>query len=144
MTTVFDVARYILKKHGPRATMNLHKLVYYCQAWSLVWTDKPLFHEKFVAWPCGPVCQDLYEIHKGQYIIGSSMLNGKCHSTLTEDEIDTINTVLDYYMKFEQYALKEQVTSEYPYKKAWEKRKNEPDSKQEITISDIKKYYRKL
>ena len=26
--------------------MKLHKLLYYCQAWNLVWEDKKLFNEK--------------------------------------------------------------------------------------------------
>lgn len=28
----------------------------YCQAWSLVWDDTPLFEEDFQAWTNGPVC----------------------------------------------------------------------------------------
>ena len=34
---VFDVAAYILEKIGSMTTMKLQKLVYYSQAWSLVW-----------------------------------------------------------------------------------------------------------
>ena len=43
MATVFDVARYILEKYGPLSAMKLQKMVYYSQAWSLVWDDAPLF-----------------------------------------------------------------------------------------------------
>ena len=32
MANVFDVAAYILKKHGPMTAMKLQKLVYYSQA----------------------------------------------------------------------------------------------------------------
>ena len=38
---VFDVAAYILQKTGSMTTMKLQKLVYYSQAWSLVWDEKP-------------------------------------------------------------------------------------------------------
>ena len=41
MTTVHDVAAYILQKLGKMTTMKLQKLVYYSQAWSLVWDEKP-------------------------------------------------------------------------------------------------------
>mgnify|MGYP001247259517 CR=1 FL=1 len=41
MVSVFDVASYILQKQGPMTTMKLQKLVYYCQAWSLVWNEEP-------------------------------------------------------------------------------------------------------
>lgn len=36
MANVHDVAAYDLKKSGPMTAMKLQKLVYYCQAWSLV------------------------------------------------------------------------------------------------------------
>ena len=43
MASVFDVAAYILEKQGEMTTLKLQKLVYYSQAWSLVWDEKPLF-----------------------------------------------------------------------------------------------------
>jgi hypothetical protein len=43
---VFDVAAYIVNKLGIISTMKLQKLVYYAQAWSLVWDEQPLFQEK--------------------------------------------------------------------------------------------------
>ena len=60
MANVFDVAKYILEKLGTLSTMKLQKLCYYCQAWSLVWDDTPLFDEKFEAWANGPVCRELF------------------------------------------------------------------------------------
>ena len=50
MAEVLDVAAYILKKQGPMTAMKLQKLVYYCQAWSLVWQSKPLFPNDIEAW----------------------------------------------------------------------------------------------
>ena len=47
MASVFDVAKYILHKLGTVTTWKLQKLVYYCQAWSLVWDDEPLFFDIF-------------------------------------------------------------------------------------------------
>ena len=64
MVSVYDVAQYILGKIGPLTTMKLQKLLYYSQAWSLVWDDKPLFAEEFEAWANGPVCRELYNMHK--------------------------------------------------------------------------------
>ena len=64
MASVFDVAKYVLKKTGQITTMKLQKLVYYCQAWSLAWDGKPLFPEEFKAWANGPVCQELFVKHR--------------------------------------------------------------------------------
>ena len=67
MATVGDVARYILERLAPdrfgdRVTAwKLQKLVYYAQAWSLVWDEVPLFPERIEAWANGPVCPTLYQ-----------------------------------------------------------------------------------
>jgi uncharacterized phage-associated protein len=53
--TVYDVAKYILVRQGEMTTFKLHKLLYYSQAWSLVWDDAPLFSDDFYAWANGPV-----------------------------------------------------------------------------------------
>lgn len=39
MSSVFDVAEYILDKLQTTTAMKLEKLCYYCQAWSLAWDD---------------------------------------------------------------------------------------------------------
>ncbi|HSS48337.1 MAG TPA: type II toxin-antitoxin system antitoxin SocA domain-containing protein, partial [Thermoanaerobaculia bacterium] len=65
MTTVHNVAAYILQKQGEMTAMKLQKLVYYSQAWSLVWDEEPLFAERVEAWANGPVVPDLYREHKG-------------------------------------------------------------------------------
>ncbi|WP_375339284.1 Panacea domain-containing protein [Planktothricoides raciborskii] len=55
MATVYDVAAYILTKKHPLTAVKLQKLLYYAQAWALVWDKKPLFPERIEAWVNGPV-----------------------------------------------------------------------------------------
>jgi uncharacterized phage-associated protein len=69
MTTAHDVAAYILERCGPMPVMKLHKLLYYCQAWSLVWDERPLFPERIEAWANGPVVPEIYEYHRGHFKI---------------------------------------------------------------------------
>ncbi len=95
MATVFDVATYILKKQGPMAAMKLQKLVYYSQAWSLVWDEKPLFPNRIQAWANGPVVRDLYEAHRGQFEV-SALSKGKAAS-LKKAECETVDAVLKFY-----------------------------------------------
>src|ERR1700689_4301222 len=66
--SVLDVASYILEKQ-PLTAWKLQKLVYYCQAWSLVWDEQPLFKERVLAWANGPVVKELYDQHKGMYYV---------------------------------------------------------------------------
>jgi uncharacterized phage-associated protein len=55
MPSVLDVAQYILQRSGGMTTGKLQKLVYYSQAWSLVWDQRPLFNERIEAWANGPI-----------------------------------------------------------------------------------------
>jgi uncharacterized phage-associated protein len=66
---VVDVAEYILELHGPMPTMKLHKLLYYCQAYCLVTQDRPMFDLDFQAWVNGPVIPELFELHRGKFLI---------------------------------------------------------------------------
>ena len=93
--SVFDVAAYILKKKGPMTTMKLQKLVYYTQAWSLVWDEEPIFKENIEAWANGPVVKELFNYHRGQYMI-SSVLVGNLE-LLNDKQKETIDAVIDYY-----------------------------------------------
>jgi len=61
MSSCFDVAKYILEKKKQMTAMKLQKLVYYSQAWSLVWDEKPLFDEPVEAWINGPMVPALYQ-----------------------------------------------------------------------------------
>ena len=53
--TVHDVAAFTLQSLGPMRAMKLEKLVYYGQAWHLVWAGNPLFMEPIQAWQKGPI-----------------------------------------------------------------------------------------
>lgn len=92
---VFDIAAYILEKMGAMTTMKMQKLVYYSQAWSLVWDEKPLFEENIEAWANGPVVRELFDYHRGMYEISSMPLGNP--RLLNQEQQDTVNAVLEYY-----------------------------------------------
>jgi uncharacterized phage-associated protein len=92
-TNVFDVAKYILLSTGEVSTMKLQKMVYYAQAWSLVWDETPLFDDHIEAWANGPVVPALYSAHKGMFFI-KNLPHGD-DKKLKEEQIDTINKVLE-------------------------------------------------
>ncbi len=88
MAGVEDVAEYILQKLGPMPTWKLQKLVYYCQAWHIVWEDEVLFDEPVEAWANGPVVRKLYNRHRGQFRVSTV---GGDPSRLKENEIESID-----------------------------------------------------
>lgn len=95
MATVHDVAAYILSQKGPMTAMKLQKLLYYSQAWSLVWDEKPLFNEQIEAWANGPVVREVYECHRGRFLV-ESWPNGNIDA-LDDTAKETIDAVLATY-----------------------------------------------
>src|SRR5271169_3358892 len=69
IVSAHDIAAYILEKNGSMTAMKLEKLVYYAQAWSIVWNESPLFRERIEAWAAGPVVPALYYRHRGDYLV---------------------------------------------------------------------------
>ena len=92
---VFDVAAYILEKMESMTTMKLQKLVYYSQAWSLVWDEEQLFEEDIEAWANGPVVRDLFDYHRGMYEISAMPIGNP--RLLNQEQQETIDAVLEYY-----------------------------------------------
>ncbi|MBR2216363.1 MAG: DUF4065 domain-containing protein [Selenomonadaceae bacterium] len=118
MATVFDVAKYIMDRHGAMSAMKLQKLVYYSQAMSLVWDDVPLFDDDFEAWAKGPVCRRLFEAHKGKYMLDSSDFLKPYNadtSNLTAEQQETINAVTDSLVDYPPYKLSNMTHNEQPW-----------------------------
>ncbi len=97
MALVADVARYILDQRGEMSAMKLQKLMYYAQAWHLVWEEEPLFAEDFQAWANGPVLPTLYGLHRGQFKVGPELLPSGDPSRLSRSQREDIDKVLKFY-----------------------------------------------
>lgn len=144
-TNVYDVAAYILSCFEVGCTtMKLHKLLYYCQAWSLVWDEKPLFNEPIEAWANGPVVRTLYNMHKGVFVITYNQFSLGNKDALTQSEKDTVNAVLDYYGKFSSQYLVELTHSEDPWKQARKGLMPQDRGDNIITLSSMAEYYSSL
>lgn len=111
--SVRDVAEYILQKQGSMTTMKLQKLVYYAQAWSLVWDERPLFREDIQAWANGPVTPELYLVHRGQFRI-AEIPDGHPEN-LDDLARETIDAILDYYGSRPAHWLSELTHMEDPW-----------------------------
>ena len=115
--SVLDVAAYILKKADQMSTMKLQKLVYYSQAWSLVWDEEPLFKEKICAWANGPVVPALFAEHKGKYTVKSGDIGGD-HKRLTKDQKETVDAVIKGYGSKTPQWLSDLTHMEAPWRNA--------------------------
>ena len=142
MVSVFDVAAYVLRKRGAMTTWKLQKLVYYSQAWSLVWDDDALFPEEIEAWANGPVVRELYDTHRREYRV-SRLANGDADA-LTPDQRGTVDAVLEFYGDKSSQWLGDLTHMEDPWRAA---RKGIPECERGNTIipkQDLAEYYGSL
>jgi len=114
MADVRDVAQYILQRCGGMTTWKLQKLVYYCQAWSLVWDEEQLFPDNIEAWADGPVVRRLYDLHSGQFTI--SKVEGGDVSRLSKTQRETIDAVIGAYGDKPSAWLRDLTHSEPPWR----------------------------
>ncbi len=141
MANVFNVAFYVTKKLGDITTMKLQKLVYYCQAWSLAWDGKPLFEEDFQAWANGPVCPQLFEHHKGKFLISSKDFNEFADSDFSDEEKETMDAVLNDLGDKSGQWLSDLTHSELPWQNARQGCKAGDRCENIIGKDDMQDYY---
>ncbi len=145
MTTVFDVAEYILKAVGPMSAMKLQKLVYYAQAWSTVWDDAPLFPNCIEAWANGPVVRDLYEAHRGKFTLSHGVFAGRGDADkLSEVQRDTVDAVIEAYAGKSAQWLSDQTHSEEPWRNARGGLADGERGQAEISLAALSEYFGRL
>jgi len=143
MVTVLDVTKYILERRGQMPTWKLQKLVYYCQAWSLVWVKERLFSEKIEAWENGPVVRELFDHHKNLFDIRDDQIPGDS-SKLSVLQKETIDMVLNFYGDKSSQWLRDLVHDEDPWRKTREGLLDGQECDREISIALMNEYYSSL
>lgn len=141
--SAIDVAKFILKKQGRMSAMKLQKLIYYCQAWSLVWDERPLFREKIKAWANGPVVPELYHEHKGRFNVDAQHINGGL-AALDSKARETIDAVMKFYGDKTGQWLSEVTHHEQPWLDARRGLKPGERGSSEITHAAMSEYYGSL
>lgn len=134
MPSVRDVAQFILDRLGPMTAMKLQKLVYYSQAWSVVWDDDVLFSEPVEAWKNGPVVRDLWEATRGSFRV-SQVPSGN-PTNLSAPQAETVERVLRFYGGKDAQWLSDLTHMEVPWKDAYAQGQNT-----EISLEMLSEYY---
>ncbi len=140
MAQSVDVAEYILERSGPMSAMKLQKLVYYAQAWSLVWDGRPIFDDEIQAWANGPVAPVLYRKHRGEAIVQS--VAGDAELIASDPAArETVDSVLEYYGDKSSQWLSDLTHAEAPWREARGSRAPGAWSDQTITHDAMSRYY---
>jgi len=136
VTSVFDFAAEIQARLGSVDAFRLNKLVYYVQAWSLAWRNRPAFHERIEAWRHGPVAKDLWVdiTHHSSRQLGNA-------SRLSVDDLELVERVLIHYGQMSSDALIKLTHAEEPWKKARGSLPATAASSEEIPVHAMRDFY---
>jgi uncharacterized phage-associated protein len=140
MRTVHDVAAYVLELRGSMSAMKLQKLVYYSQAWSLALTGRPLFSEEIQAWAHGPVVYELFDRHRGQFVVTGWPAGDP--RRLQPEARSLVEAVAGYYGTLPAETLSAMTHAEAPWKLA---RAGVPEGSRSgavITHESMARFYR--
>ncbi|MGY6502207.1 MAG: Panacea domain-containing protein [Acidimicrobiales bacterium] len=123
--------------------MKLQKLVYYAQAWHLVWDEERLFPEPIRAWANGPVVYELFDAHRGSFSVSPPWKQGD-PDALTTDEKETVDVVLESYGPMSGRQLSHLTHAERPWREARRGLAPTDRSNNEITQESLFEYYSAL
>jgi uncharacterized phage-associated protein len=141
-----DVAEYFIhlsktdKRKRGISNKKLQKLVYYAQAWSLVLTNNPLFHEPFEAWIHGPAIPALYRKFKQFGFKPVESQNPKFDPDGFPHK-DILDEVWRVYGKYDADYLEILTHQEEPWIRAREALEFEESSNKEISTEIMKNFY---
>jgi uncharacterized phage-associated protein len=141
MALAVDVAKYILIEIGETSAMKLQKLVYYSQAWSLVWDEAPLFDEDIHAWINGPIVPELYGFHKGQFKVTKETFACGNTDALDPNQKDSIDKVLEALKEKSGQWLSDSIRIEGPWNDARKGLEPTDRGASVISLASIHEYY---
>lgn len=143
MYRVEDVAEYVLAKLAPAdgtvvcTPWQLQELVYYCQAWALVWDDSRLFEDRVEAWVDGPVVPELVRRHRGKYGIRAGDIEKNPRPIDDPDLRETIDMVVRDYGSMTALELWNLSHSERPWMEARGDLRPDQRGSQEDYLSNV-------
>jgi uncharacterized phage-associated protein len=141
MAEVMNVAAAVQDAYGPQPLdwWKLHKLLYFCQGWSLAWTGRPLFRERIEAWRAGPVVPTVYRVQK-HYPLAPP---GSADALVAADR-QTAHEVVRFYGRYPTNRLIELTHREPPWRGARKGVPAKETCRNEITHDLMREYFATL
>ena len=141
---------YVIDKLQSVSQLKLQKLLYYIEAWHLVYFENELITDNFEAWVHGPVSTKIYHHFKQTSKLYASMRlkdmsRGKYIEKIKEEldpaQIELINDVLEEYGDKTDYHLEQLTHMELPWQDARGECKHDNPCNNIISKEVIKTYY---
>ena len=139
MSSAFAVAKQIRERLPGTSGHKLQKLIYYCQVWSLVWRDEPLFADPIEAWRDGPVVPNVREdmLYRNSGQVERSL-------PMAERDVAHIDRVLVMYGHMSMQQLIDLTHDERPWQKARAGLAPDAKSNEPMPLETIAQFYKSL
>ncbi|MBD2123415.1 Panacea domain-containing protein [Trichocoleus sp. FACHB-262] len=146
MATALEVAHYFLNKVDREAgdaitSLRLQKLIYYAQAWSMVFRHQPLFEEQVQAWKDGPAVYSVWKRYKQYERDAIPQETVTMERGFQPDELQLLDIVWEIYGELSASQLWKLTHSELPWIEARQGLAPSESSQNPISLQDMKNYY---
>lgn len=102
--------------------LKLQKLLYYLDAWHLVYFEVPLINDDFEAWVHGPVVRRVWDYYRDESVLHDDIrpepLRFDIREFLNDEQLELIDDVLAEYGKRTAYYLECLTHDERPWRMA--------------------------
>ncbi len=136
MHRVFDVLTYIQQSVSDAGRVKRLKLLYYAQAWNLVWRGEPLYAENIKAWEMGPVVPQAFH-----YDRDTASEDPGDPKDLDDASRAVVDAVITYYGDHDGGQLSELTHQEEPWVSARNRGLAVGDKSPLIPRETIRDYY---
>jgi uncharacterized phage-associated protein len=149
MTRAIDIARLFIKlaaaeeEPGNLTNLQLHKLLYFAQAWSLAIRGNPLYVDRIEAWRHGPIVPAVHATYK-EY--GSRPIDPESAgqpSGLSDETIAFVRSIWESYKGYSALRLRDMTHQETPWLAAREGCRADDCTHAEISHEAMMKYFRR-
>lgn len=146
MNKALDFAHYLLELAGREdepdclTHLQIQKLLYYLQGWSLALRDRAAFPEEIEAWTHGPVVREVFG-HFSSF--KKTPVIDCCTNTavLSDDERFFAEIVWNAYKKYSPIGLRNKTHAEAPWKNARGDLQPDEYSNAKISQSDLHEFF---
>lgn len=120
--------------------MQLQKLLYYVQGWSLAEFQRPAFKDRIEAWQHGPVVPEVYRQYKASEAFPLTPVHIP-PGDLDAHDRKLVDWVMSYYGQFSASRLRDMTHTERPWRVAWGPRRETDSGNDEITVESMREFF---
>lgn len=135
--SVIDAAALLVKVAGSMSRGKLQDLLYFAQAWHLVWDNELLYPDPIIATDDGVRIEVVESLIGSAFTVTAEQLRKGKPKQLTESQQGTLLGVTNFYANRNHYRLSEQIRGSAPWQQA-----RSSDGDPVIEPAALLRYYR--